>query len=73
MFRTQVKSRFAGSTIEPSSWDMGYSLAYGVRLQDEPLYGWGLEAFGLLMSESQLAYLGLALRVWGNPWTSGRR
>ncbi|MBN1609626.1 MAG: hypothetical protein JW940_23540 [Polyangiaceae bacterium] len=73
MYRTQVWSRFAGRTIEPSSWDMGYSLAYGVRVHDERLCGWGLEAFGLLMSESQLAYVGLALRVWGNAWTSGRR
>ncbi len=69
LYHTQVTSSFAGHTITPASWDMGYFLAYGVRVHDGPRYGWGLEATGLLMSESQLAYLGLALRVWGNAWS----
>ncbi len=68
VFRQQVTSNFAGHTITPSSWDMGYFLAYGVRAYDGPRFGWGLETQALLMSESQLAYLGIALRVWGNTW-----
>jgi hypothetical protein len=68
LYHTQVTSSFAGHTITPSSWDMGYFLAYGLRVQDGLRYGWGLEAIGLLMSESQLAYLCLAVRVWGNAW-----
>lgn len=68
LYRQQVTSTFDGQTISPSSWDMGYLLAYGIRVHDGPRFGWGVEAMGLLMSESQLAYLGLALRVWGNAW-----
>ncbi len=72
LYHQQVTSSFAGHTIAPSSWDMGYFLAYGVRAYDGPRFGWGLETMGLLMSESQLAYLGFALRVWGNPWVDLR-
>jgi hypothetical protein len=72
LYRQQVTSTFDGQTIAPSSWDMGYFLAYGVRVHDGPRFGWGVEAMGLLMSESQLAYLGLALRVWGNAWAEPR-
>lgn len=68
VYRQQVASSFAGHTITPSSWDMGYFLAYGIRAHDGPRFGWGLETQALLMSESQLAYLGIALRVWGNAW-----
>jgi hypothetical protein len=72
VYRQQVTSSFAGQTITPSSWDMGYFLAYGVRAQDGPLFGWGVETQALLMSESQLAYLGFALRIWINPWADVR-
>lgn len=72
LYRQQVTSRFAGHTISPSSWDMGYFLAYGVRAQDGPRFGWGIETQALLMSESQLAYLGIALRIWTNPWADLR-
>jgi hypothetical protein len=68
LYRQQVTSSFAGHTITPSSWDMGYFLAYGVRVYDGPRFGCGLESAGLLMSESQLAYIGMAWRVWFNPW-----
>jgi len=71
-YHQQVTSSFAGHTITPSTWDMGYSLSYGVRAHDGPRYGWGLETYALLMSESQLAYLGIALRVWGNAWVDLR-
>jgi hypothetical protein len=72
LYRQQTISSFAGQRIAASSWDMGYSLAYGVRAHDGPAYGWGIEALGLLISESQLAYLGIALRVWGNVWADKR-
>jgi hypothetical protein len=68
LYHQQVTSTFAGRTITPASWDMGYFLAYGVRVHDGLRFGCGLETMGLLMSESQLAYLGVALRVWGNVW-----
>jgi hypothetical protein len=68
LYRQQVTSTFVGRTIEPTSWDMGYFLGYGIRAYDGPRFGCGLETMGLLMSESQLAYVGLALRVWGNVW-----
>lgn len=71
-YRQQVTSSFVGHTITPSSWDMGYFLAYGIRAYDGPRFGWGLETQALLMSESQLAYLGIALRVWGNAWAELR-
>jgi hypothetical protein len=71
-YRLQVTSSFAGHTITPSSWDMGYFLSYGMRAYDGPRFGWGLETQALLMSESQLAYLGIALRVWGNAWADLR-
>jgi hypothetical protein len=71
-YRQQVTSSYAGHTITPSSWDMGYFLAYGIRAYDGPRFGWGLETQALLMSESQLAYLGIALRVWGNAWADLR-
>lgn len=72
LYRQQVTSSFAGHTVNPSSWDMGYFLAYGVRAQDGPRFGWGIETQALLMSESQLAYLGIALRIWTNPWADLR-
>lgn len=68
LYRQQVTSTFAGQTITPASWDMGYFLAYGVRAYDGPRCGWGLETMGLLMSESQIAYLGISLRGWINAW-----
>lgn len=66
LYHQQIKASFLGTTITPSTWDMGYFLSYGVRGFDGPRYGWGLEAMALLMSESQMAYLGIAFRVWGN-------
>ena len=72
LYHQQVTSTFAGQTITPASWDMGYYLAYGVRVHDGPRFGWGVEAMGLLMSESQLTYLGIALRFWGNAWAEPR-
>ena len=72
VYRQQVTSTFAGQRISPATWDMGYLVAYGVRAHDGPHFGWGLEAVGLLMSESQLAYLGVALRFWGNAWAELR-
>ncbi len=69
LYHQQVTSTFNGRTIAPATWDMGYFFAYGVRAYDGPRFGWGLESMALLMSESQLAYLGLALRVWVNAWT----
>lgn len=72
MYHQQVTSAFAGRVISPSSWDMGYFLAYGIRADDGPRYGWGIETIGLLMSESQLAFFGLALRIWGNTWADLR-
>jgi hypothetical protein len=61
-YRLQVRSTFAGSTINPVSWNMGYFCGYGVRLQRSRHFGWGLDAEGLLMSESGLAFLGLGIR-----------
>ena len=72
LYRQQVTSSFAGHTITPSSWDMGYFLAYGIKAHDGPRLGWGLETQALLMSESQLAYLGIAIRVWVNAWADLR-
>jgi hypothetical protein len=70
LYRQSIRSTFAGHTITPSSWDMGYSVAYGVRVHDGPHFGWGLETEGLLMSETQLAYVGIGWRFWGNPWSA---
>jgi hypothetical protein len=72
IYRQEVTSRFAGQNMAATSWDMGYFLAYGVRVHDGPRFGWGMEAMALLMSESQLAYLGIAVRVWGNAWSEPR-
>jgi len=72
LYQQRVTSTFAGRTIGPSVWNMGYFLAYGVRAYDGPRFGWGLETVALLMSESQLAYFGVALRVWGNAWADQR-
>jgi hypothetical protein len=72
LYNQQVTSSFAGHTITPSTWDMGYFLAYGVRAHDGPRYGWGLETQALLMSESQLAYLGISFRIWVNAWADLR-
>lgn len=64
VYRVQVTSTFAGTTATPAEWDMGYFVGYGVRVRQWNALGLGIDAQGLLMSESSLAFFGLALRGW---------
>ena len=68
LYQLRVTSAFAGTTMHAQVWDMGYFVGYGVRIQESGGCGWGLETEALLMSESQLAYFGIAVRFWGSPW-----